>query len=119
PDVKFPVIYTEKGIIHVRLESETKNFKASPVSISIKGGDKAYMVPSVCKYSVIVNDPLHPSASESISSSVHGRSSHASLPQYGENAISKAISEISGWLKDRNISHPFIDFYSEKIALRT
>ncbi len=119
PDAKFPVIFAEKGILHIRFKSKNSFNSASPVLINIRGGDKANMVPSICEYSVTINDDRTAKVSRNIKSVVRGRSSHASLPQYGENAISKAVSEISALLKDRELSHPFIDFYKEKIAEKT
>ncbi|NCU26210.1 hypothetical protein EOM86_05740, partial [Candidatus Nomurabacteria bacterium] len=66
------------------------------------------MVPSTCRYSLNGEEFI-----------VHGRSSHTSMPQYGINAISRAMTDISEKLKAKGLRHTFVDFYTKYIAETT
>ncbi|MDD2393585.1 MAG: Sapep family Mn(2+)-dependent dipeptidase [Eubacteriales bacterium] len=108
PDAKFPVIYAEKGILHVTFRTPDDSPLTSGITLSADGGDKANMVPSTCRYSLNGEEFI-----------VHGRSSHASMPQYGINAISRAMTDISEKLKAKGLRHTFVDFYTKYIAETT
>lgn len=122
PDAKFPVIYAEKGILHVTI----KGFPVFPepsvlpaAYFEISGGDKANMVPSVCRYSVHTDIAGIQVSADYTGRVAYGRSSHASLPQYGENAISKAMSEITTIFRTLGVSDPLAEFYAKNIGFDT
>lgn len=169
PDAKFPVIYAEKGILHLTIsgvfndenftdkphESGLSTFSDSPTAprlslLSINGGERTNMVPAECTYtfmipanskavadsgslSDITTDALTEKSSSMHTNSayttngnntidsvtVHGKPGHASMPEQGDNAISKAISELYDIYKSINASHPFLDFYKYHIAMET
>ncbi len=117
PDAKFPVIYAEKGILHTVIRGKPsfpQPCGGPRTSLEISGGDKANMVPSLCRYRI----PAGP-AGYSDFRTVSGRSSHASLPEYGENAISKAMAEIAGILDENGFSDPLVEFYAKNIGSDT
>ncbi|MBO4637410.1 MAG: Sapep family Mn(2+)-dependent dipeptidase [Clostridiales bacterium] len=90
PDAEFPVIYAEKGILHVKISDP----RPAPSSFTAKGGDAANMVP--------------PSASAKIGGqliSVKGKMAHASKPELGINAIELLPSALPS-----EISLPLINF---------
>jgi succinyl-diaminopimelate desuccinylase len=122
PDAKFPVIYAEKGILHVTI-SGSLHFPVPPslpqAKLSIEGGDKANMVPSICRYTLRVSPDRDVLNIESPVGVVVGKSSHASLPQYGENAISKAILELDEKLSVQGATDPLVEFYRRNIAMET
>ncbi|MHB1452425.1 MAG: Sapep family Mn(2+)-dependent dipeptidase [Saccharofermentanales bacterium] len=122
PDAKFPVIYAEKGILHVTIDGIPVFPKPSvfPVAgLEIAGGDKANMVPSICRYSVHPETAGIAASGDYTGRVAYGRSSHASLPQYGENAISKAMNEINAILGTLEASNPLAEFYAKNIGFDT
>ncbi len=71
PDADFPVIYAEKGIVHLKLEfGHGGNFT------NLSGGESANMV---CDYCEVIKD------GEKIV--FRGKSAHGSTPELGKNAI--------------------------------
>ena len=80
PDGDFPVIYAEKGILHIEYE-----FEKSDALLSVFGGDRINMV---CDKATVRY--LNESAEESLV--FLGRTAHGSLPQNGDNAIKKALA---------------------------
>jgi succinyl-diaminopimelate desuccinylase len=137
PDAKFPVIYAEKGILHItvsgafpqvnlsdsEIKTQSSSFSAAnPLPhlslIGISGGERANMVPAECTYSFL--DSVFDTSSNTIKSvTVHGKPGHASMPENGENAISKAVNELYDIFKANNTSHPFLDFYKNHINMET
>jgi len=81
PDASFPVIYAEKGILHIRISG------SGSVDIHVDAGERANMVPAACRVSL----PKDGKAYE-----VSGVPAHASTPQIGENAIAKMVSQLPG-----------------------
>ena len=80
PDADFPVIYAEKGILHVALKLPLD----CPALTAIEGGTRINMVADRCTLSL---DDAHYSFS--------GKSAHGSQPDKGDNAILKALSFVS------------------------
>lgn len=169
PDAKFPVIYAEKGILHITVsgafpqvnlsDNEIKTqlsslSAANPLPhislIGISGGERANMVPAECTYtfmipanskavadsgsfsdiatdaltekvnSMHINSAYTPNGKNTINSvTVHGKPGHASMPENGENAISKAVNELFDIFQANNTSHPFLDFYKIHINMET
>lgn len=79
PDADFPVIYAEKGILHLELSCDIdKNITM------FSGGERANVVPN-CAVSVINGQKIE----------CHGKSAHGSTPENGENAIVKLLEKLS------------------------
>ncbi len=75
PDGDFPVIYAEKGILHIEY-----SFKKHP-DIDILGGDRVNMVCDKCKLTA-----------NGKTLTFLGVSAHGSTPEKGDNAIKKALN---------------------------
>ncbi len=169
PDAKFPVIFAEKGILHITIEANRNEIKfsdsintlsnfrssisninspsssissstslSSPSSssslslandfflISAKGGERANMVPATCKLvwqdfnKSQKNDDKDSILSRLIKDEIiSGKPGHASMPEFGENAISKAMEYIEIILKTNNLKDAFVDFYNSSIGMTT
>lgn len=89
PDAEFPVIYAEKGILHL----EVTDSRPAPAGFTASGGDAANMVPPSAY--LIKNG-------EKITAS--GKMAHASKPDLGINAIEILASKAS------SLSVPILDF---------
>ncbi|SDH14317.1 dipeptidase PepV [Desulfosporosinus hippei] len=108
PDAEFPVIHAEKGILH--LEISKPHSPAFAHIVSIRGGERANVVPDRCD--VLLQGLSHDIAQqlanyafpEGVSASViskksesdlkllfQGTSAHGSLPQNGNNAALYAV----------------------------
>ena len=120
PDAKFPVIYAEKGICHVTLEGiADSDFDSSSNLrlISVKGGERANMIPAECDYSYSITGTDNMISVKNMKSI--GKPGHASLPEFGENAISKAMQELSELFTEFNSNNSFVKFFADNIALET
>jgi predicted dipeptidase len=112
PDSKFPLIYSEKGLLQCKLNSK----KPSPVHV--KGGDAFNSVPSKIKYENDL-DQLEGALKklnfeyerEDDAISVLGKSAHAQKTEAGVNAISRLVLA----LKEMGYDSPGINFISEVI----
>ncbi len=87
PDADFPVIYAEKGILHVRLHFAAKK----PPFSRLKGGTAANMVCDLCE---AVPRTLDMGRAKELGLEVEerklvsrGKSAHGSTPEKGKNAI--------------------------------
>ncbi len=86
PDADFPVIYAEKGILHVKFEFDAGGGRFA----ELKGGERANMVCDLCTASADASygDPseygLTLEGGRAIS---RGVSAHGSAPEEGKNAI--------------------------------
>ena len=88
PDANYPVIHAEKGIMHIELYKEFSKGQADKSDIlSIKGGSRANMVPDSC-ICYLKGEDKEPVTTE-------GVSAHGSMPEKGENAISKMLDLLS------------------------
>lgn len=88
PDSDFPVIYAEKGIMHVEL-----NFEAEGVE-NVYGGERGNMVCDYCEASA----PIDWDRLKTFNLTVEngkiisvGKSAHGSTPQLGKNAIAPLL----------------------------
>ena len=81
PDGDFPVVNGEKGIVYydILMPAEKAGF------LALEAGDAPNIVPDYCNASVR-------SADGTAELATTGRAAHGSLPQYGENAISKLMA---------------------------
>lgn len=126
PDAKFPVIFAEKGILHITIHGSldipfptTNSF----IFVSAKGGERANMVPATCLLTWIENsDNRIITESDNInkkSVTVKGVPGHASMPEFGENAISKAMLQIGSIMSANDAIHPFVSFYNNNFGTTT
>lgn len=87
PDADFPVIYSEKGILHVRLHFPVEN---APFHF-LEGGKSANMVCDYCEATPRTLSVLRARELklEQFNKKIaaHGKSAHGSTPELGENAI--------------------------------
>lgn len=76
PDGEFPVIYAEKGILHVKYE-----FDLNAEILDLKGGDRANVVADFATVKVKGKNRRN----------FKGVCAHGSTPELGDNAIKKAL----------------------------
>ena len=101
PDGEFPVIYAEKGILHIKIYSDT------PSAVLAKGGAAANMVPSSA--SCVIGGTEY---------SGTGKVAHASKPELGVNAIFEMIKNLDKESVDYSAS-PLLSFIAKEIAYKT
>lgn len=91
PDADFPVIYAEKGILHVKFAFPAQNAAFR----GLKGGGSANMVCDYCEVCAPENTTaLETLGLESSDGKVisRGKSAHGSTPEKGVNAIDKMLA---------------------------
>ncbi len=98
PDAEFPVIYAEKGILHVKIVN------SSPSSLKAEGGSAANMVPASCSCTI-----------DGVEYSAKGKMAHASKPELGVNAIFELIKQLDTASVDYSNS-PLLSFISKEIV---
>jgi len=111
PDAEFPLIHAEKGILHLEL---SKNLSEFSHLVRIQGGQRANVVPDLCRITVKgftedeldaqlhafhfpegVSGKLEASTENSdtgLTVVIQGMGAHGSLPQNGKNAVIYALS---------------------------
>ncbi len=116
PDAEFPVIFAEKGILHLEF-SYKKEMLPSEI-VKLEGGNAPNMVPNeAVAYIESDKDFIEENGIEIIKQKdktkiiAHGKSAHASLPQSGENAISKLMIYLN-----KNYDNKIFKFYNDKIG---
>lgn len=97
PDAEFPVIYAEKGILHVKIVN------SSPSTLKAIGGSAANMVPASCSCSI-----------NGVEYSAKGKMAHASKPDLGVNAIFELIKQLDSASVDYS-SSALLSFISKEI----
>ncbi len=90
PDADFPVIYAEKGILHIKLNFpiDGRDFKG------LSGGERVNMVCDRCEVAAPVDDSKLKQYALSIENGKiisRGKSAHGSTPDQGVNAISAIL----------------------------
>lgn len=98
PDAEFPVIYAEKGILHIKIVN------SSPSSVIAVGGSAANMVPASCSCSI-----------NGVEYSAKGKMAHASKPDLGVNAIFELIKQLDSASVDYS-SSALLSFISKEIV---
>lgn len=98
PDAEFPVIYAEKGILHVKIVN------SSPSALKANGGSAANMVPASCSCTI-----------DGVEYSAKGKMAHASKPDLGVNAIFELIKKLDSASVDYS-SSPLLSFISKEIV---
>jgi len=101
PDAEFPVIYAEKGILHVKIVN------SSPSALKAIGGSAANMVPATCSCTI-----------NGVEYSAKGKMAHASKPELGVNAIFELIKQLDSASVDYSNS-PLLSFISKEIVYST
>lgn len=96
PDADFPATYGEKGILQLALSMDLEKTGFAEIS----GGEAANMVADYAKATLIDGTALEE----------HGKSAHGSMPEQGDNAITKLMEKAAE--KDC----PLAAFYMEKIG---
>ena len=98
PDAEFPIIYAEKGILHVKIVN------SSPSALKAIGGSAANMVPASCSCTI-----------NGVEYSAKGKMAHASKPELGVNAIFELIKQLDTASVDYS-SSPLLNFISKEIV---
>lgn len=98
PDGEFPVIYAEKGIMHIKISSDI------PSKIVAKAGSAANMVPA--QSSCVIGGKTY---------SAKGKPAHASKPDLGINAIFEMIRALDAESADYS-SSPLLTFISKELV---
>ena len=126
PDADFPVIYAEKGILHVTLSFPMEN----PPFTALRAGERVNMV---CDKAVAVltkrtgqslvayeNDVAGTSFSYDNTTNiltVRGKSAHGSTPEKGANALQAALQFFSAL--DENCKRAYDTTFGETLQLRS
>lgn len=100
PDAEFPVIYAEKGILHIRISSDL------PSSIEAAAGSAANMVPASA--SCTINGRSY---------TAKGKTAHASKPDLGINAIFELIKTLDKEGADYQAS-PLFEYIAKEMAFK-
>ena len=117
PDANFPVIYAEKGILHVKMQ-----FTVNPDLFSLfEGGERINMVCDRCKAV-----PLFPRDGERVAALAlqiedgalisKGKSAHGSTPEEGENAILPLLRYFN---EDEGVKKAIACLFEDRFALKT
>lgn len=129
PDANFPVIHGEKGILGFYLEKEFES--KNKFVKSINGGTAANVVPSKCEAILYYNEGLIEKMQSIIQNYTNinyslvdgeiklvsiGRSSHASQPELGENAISNLINFLGNIIEPEDQFGKFLEHYTNDIG---
>ena len=101
PDAEFPVIYAEKGIMHIKIYDD------APSKITASAGSAANMVPA--KSSCVIN------GNEYVAT---GKTAHASKPDLGVNAIFEMIKLLDKAEEDYS-SSPLLSFIANELTSKT
>lgn len=88
-DASFPAVFAEKGILQTTFCANRKLSGQGVELVSMVGGEAANMVPQTTRCFVQIDGKK----SEEIV--VEGKSSHASRPELGDNAIVKALKQLT------------------------
>lgn len=143
PDAEFPLIHAEKGILHLELsKSNTTSF---PHLLSIKGGERANVVPDLCEVTLreisteVITKHLESypfpegvrglldgrAMDQAIKLSFKGIGAHGSLPQDGKNAVIYALQFLrtlplnteEQQLIENILKYPSTGFYGEGFGI--
>lgn len=138
PDAEFPIIFAEKGLLTFELNSSIKHPYLRNIKVlSIKGGNKANMVPDYCETIIeyanlerilnIVDEvkrktkiEIHARKNDAnhIIIKAYGISAHGSMPEKGMNAIMGICKVLHALGGDSELAN-YISLLSENIGLDT
>ena len=116
PDADFPVIYAEKGILHIRLDYPLEN---APFA-ALEGGERENMVCDYARADVAAFDAARAAkygvTAEGASVVAHGRSAHASTPDAGENALEKLLRYFAE--EHGGVARAVADLFDDRLGLK-
>ena len=116
PDADFPVIYAEKGILHVRLDYPL----ADAPFTALRGGERENMVCDYARAEGAAFDPARGEkygvAAEGDGIAAHGRAAHASTPEAGENALEKLLRYFAE--ESEGAARVAADLFDDRLGLR-
>lgn len=115
PDADFPVLYAEKGILHLKFF-----FDADPRLVSLKGGERINVVCDRCvsisplNENFIPTDDVKKEGDELVS---YGVAAHGSMPEKGKNAILPMLSLLA---ENGLVDHRIVEtLFDDSIGLKT
>ena len=139
PDAEFPAIHGEKGIIVFNLEKEfVKKGQTGSNGLVVKsiiGGNAPNMVPDYCEAVLIGSDLINVKSAVEAYNVEHqtkmtcedkngqlviksyGISSHGSMPEMGQNAISQLMVFLASLNLESGDISDFVSFYADKIGM--
>ena len=116
PDADFPVIYAEKGILHIRLDYPL----ADAPFTALRGGERENMVCDYARAEGAAFDPARGEkygvAAEGSGIAAHGRAAHASTPEAGENALEKLLRYFAE--ESEGVARVAADLFDDRLGLR-
>ena len=116
PDADFPVIYAEKGILHVRLDYPL----ADAPFTALRGGERENMVCDYARAEGAAFDPARGEkygvTAEGDGIAAHGRAAHASTPEAGENALEKLLRYFAE--ESEGAARVVADLFDDRLGLR-
>lgn len=111
PDASFPVIYAEKGICQLTFTLEGQQPESDALRLTgASGGNAPNMIPGRCLLEYARK------TGEKETCIINGAAGHASMPESGDNAISKAMLAAAERLDAAGSAHPFVTFYRKAIG---
>ncbi|WP_088226812.1 dipeptidase PepV [Desulfosporosinus sp. FKB] len=138
PDAEYPIIYAEKGITFFDLVRKLEaNHEGDIVIKTIKGGQRANMVPDYCEAQVVAKDSakLIKTIEEFAGSTGYavfaepqdrgvvikskGVSAHGSLPHLGKNAIMQMMQLLEQLPLGDDDTAKFIAFLNKYVGMET
>lgn len=136
PDAEYPIIYAEKGITIFDLVKDLNKKPSGDIIIkSIKGGQRANMVPDYCEVELLVKDieailkavenfkdkKGYNLTAEILGDKVvvksYGVSAHGSLPHLGKNAIMQLFAFIDTLTMEPSDIVDFIKFFNKYVGM--
>ena len=116
PDADFPVIYAEKGLLHVRFDYPLGR---APFT-ALEGGERENMV---CDYAHAEGAAFDPDRAarfgvcqKGASVAAHGRSAHASTPEAGDNALEKLLRYFAA--ENEGVARAVADLFDDRAGLK-
>ncbi len=116
PDADFPVIYAEKGLLHVRFDYP---LQSAPFA-ALTAGERANMVCDFARAEGAAFDAERAArygvCEEGASVAAHGVSAHASTPEAGVNALEKLLRYFAA--ENEGVARAVSDLFDDRAHLR-
>lgn len=106
PDARFPAVYAEKGIAHLRLTMKRHSEDAIKEA---SAGSAVNMVPGSCEVLLKDGTPI----------TYQGQMAHASAPELGINAIAEAMDALATMFEKDGRQDAFVDFFNTVLGRET
>lgn len=107
PDGAFPIHNIEKGYADVEITAPLEREFGSGSIVELAGGDSPNTIPSTACF--VYRDRQ---TGETVTLTGEGRSAHSSLPEQGDNAITR----LALLIRERRLDHPSLDKMMDFIA---